>query len=164
AHHDQHLICWGFVSHPDQTSDIVKLAVQFYEIHGRAPTRDELIPLYYGIPVKPVDLMIGFNRTRISVLMPPLLGDNADLYFTVGLSMDLSAPVFRRILYDRLFARKSRHRAYETLTPEAFAQLRAYYALNRENVLGLGERFEAGGVWHPLPQVQLPPEWEKSKA
>ena len=156
---DRHLLFWGFNTEADPAQQLIDLTVQFYQEHGRAPGRDELSGLYYGEPVDPVDIYVSFNRTRTATLMPPLLDSQADLYFTVGLSFDFDLPEFRSILYDKLFARKGQHRDYSELSPDAFAELRDFYQMNKGQVLGLGRRYEAGSVWHPLPQVKLPDGW-----
>lgn len=96
--------------------------------------------------------------------MPPLLEGQADLYFTVGLSFDFSQPQLRNILYDHLYARRGRHRDYESLPTSAFAEMQAFYQLNRGGVIGVGRRYEPGDVWHPLPQVRLPSSWDKAQA
>ena len=155
---DEHRLFWGFNTDADQVTPILELAVQFYREHGRAPTRDDLIGLYYGQeeePVAPVDVYISFNKTRTAGLMPPMLEGQADLYFTVGLSYDFSEWQLRSILYDHLFARRGQHRDYRQLPSEAFPELQRFYRLNRDGVIGLGQRYEAGAVWHPTPQVQI---------
>ena len=158
---DGHRLFWGFNTDSDQVTPIIELAVQYYREHGRVPARDDLIRLYYGYgddeePVPPVDVFISFNRTRTAGLMPPLLEGRADLYFTVGLSYDFSGRQLRSILYDHLFARRGRHRDYSQLPPEAFSQLQEFYQWNRDRVIGLGQRYESGAVYHPTPQVRMP--------
>ena len=158
---DHHFLYWGFNAQEDPMTPILELATQYYREHGRAPSREEVIELYYGEPVGPVDIFIGFNRPKTANLMPPLLENQADLYFTVGPSLDLSLPQFRNILYDHIFARQGRHRDYGQLSAHGFSELQAFYRLNQGRVTGVGRRYEPGGVWHPLPQVQLPPGWDE---
>lgn len=161
---DRHRLYWGFNSSEDQITPILELAVHYYHQQGRAPSREDMVRLYYGEPVGPVDIYISFNRLRTAVLMPPLLEGQADLYFTVGLSFDFSQPQLRNILYDHLYARRGRHRDYESLPTSAFAEMQAFYQLNRGGVIGVGRRYEPGDVWHPLPQVRLPSSWDKAQA
>ena len=44
---EHHRLFWGFNSSEDQISPILELAVQYYQQHGRAPTREEGIQTYY---------------------------------------------------------------------------------------------------------------------
>ena len=168
--HEQHVLYWGFNSERDLMTPIFRLVVQYYRDHGRMPSREEVIELVYGTPftdgapVQPVDIFVGFNRPRIANLMPPLLDHQADLYFTVGLSFDFSQRQLRSILYDHLYARQGWHRNYGELSDSAFAEMQAFYALNREGVIGVGRRYEPGDIWHPLPQVRLPSGWEEEGA
>jgi hypothetical protein len=156
---ERRLLYWGFNTRRDQITPFLELAAAWYRERGRTPTRDEVVEAYYGEPLKPVDIFIGFNRSRTAVLMPPLLGDRADLYFTVGLSFDFGEAQLRSILYDHLFARRGWHRDYGDLPEGTFERLQDFYALNRDHVLGLGRRDEDAAVWHPLPQVVLPQGW-----
>ena len=160
--HDQHRLYWGFNTGEDQIARILELAVQYDRDHGRAPSKEQVIELYYGEPVEPVDIFISFNRSRTAHLMPPLLEGQADLYFTVGLSFDFAQTLLRRILYDHLYARRGRHRDYGELSSSAFSEMQDFYRLNREAVTGLGQRYEPGAVWHPVPQVRLPSSWEEN--
>ena len=158
---DQHRLYWGFNTDKDQITPALELAVKFYQDQGRAPTREEVVEVYYGEPVAPVDIFVGFNRTRTATLMPPFLGGQADLYFTVGLSFDFSQSQLRSILYDHLYARRGWHREYGELPNRAFPEMQAFYRLNRDAVTGVGRRYEPGAVWHPTPQVRLPPGWDE---
>lgn len=156
---DRYLLLWGFNSERDQMTPILKLAVEYYQKHGVVPNRDQMIELYYGEPVPPVDIYISFNRLRNSVF-PPLLEGQAELYFTVGLSFDLAQKQLRSILYDCLFARRGKHRQYGSLPSEAFAEMKSFYQMNRDGVIGVGRHYEPGDIWYPLPQVHLPEGWE----
>jgi hypothetical protein len=157
---ERHRLFWGFNSEQDQITPILELAVQHYQNHGRAPSREEVVELYYGEPVEPVDIFVSFNRPRAAALMPPFLEGRADLYFTVGLSFDFSQAQLRSILYDHLYARRGWHRDYGELSDSAFAEMRAFYRLNQGAVIGLGRRYEPGNIWHPMPQVRLPSGWD----
>jgi hypothetical protein len=162
--HDRRRIYWGFNSERDQITPMLELAVQYYRDRGRAPSWEEVVELYYGEPVKPVDVFISFNRSKTATLMPPLLEGRADLYFTVGLSFDFSQPQLRSILYDHLYARRGQHRDYSQLSASAFSEMQAFYRLNQGNVIGLGRRYEPGDIWHPMAQVHLPSGWDEEDA
>lgn len=158
---NRHLLYWGFNSEHDQMTPILDLAVQYYRDHGRSPSQEEIITLHYKEPIDPIDIYIGFNRPKTSDLIPPLLEGQTDLYFTVGLSFDLSQIQFRSILYDHLFARQGRHRDYGELSENVFSEMQAFYRLNQNNVIGLGQRYDPGAIWHAMPQVSLPTGWDK---
>jgi hypothetical protein len=158
---DRHRLFWGFNSEQDQLSPIFDLAVQYYRDHGRAPSREEVVELYYGEPVEPVDIFVSFNRPRTAALMPPLLEGRADLYFTVGLSFDFSQPQLRSILYDHLYARRGWHRDYRELSDRAFSEMQAFYRMNQGGVIGIGRRYQPGNIWHPMPQICLPSGWDE---
>lgn len=160
---DRHRLYWGFNSGEDQITPILELAAHYYRDHGQAPTRERVVELYYGEPVEPVDIFISFNRPKTADLMPPLLEGQADLYFTVGLSLDFSQPQLRSILYDHLYARRGRHRDYGTLPSSAFSEMQAFYRLNQKEIIGIGRRYEPGAIWHPMPQVRLPPGWSEEE-
>lgn len=159
--YDRHRLYWGFNSEPDQITPMLDLAVAYYRDYRRAPNREEVVELYYGEPVEPVDIFISFNRSRTASLMPPLLESRADLYFTVGLSFDFSQPQLRSILYDHLYARKGQHRDYAELPSSAFSEMQAFYRQNQAGVTGLGRRYQPGDIWHPMPQVRLPSGWDE---
>ncbi len=157
---DRHVIFWGFNSEQDQMSPIFEMVARHYQEHGVVLNKDQAIELYYGESVSPVDIYITFNRLRTWVL-PPLLGGHADLYFTVGLSFDFSQIQLRSVLYDHLYARRGKHRKYDTLAPESFSEAQKFYRLNQEGVIGVGRIYEAGDFWYPVPQVRLPSGWDE---
>ena len=161
---ERHRLYWGFNSKEDQITPVLELAVQFYRDHGRVPSREEVIELYYGEPVEPVDIFISFNRPKTARLMPPLLESRADLYFMIGLSFDFSQSQLRSILYDHLYARKRQHRDYSELSADAFPEMQAFYRLNQGRVIGIGRHYESGAIWHPMPQVRLPSGWDEEDA
>ncbi|MBN1584527.1 MAG: hypothetical protein JXA89_27725 [Anaerolineae bacterium] len=156
---DQHVLFWGFNSEQDQMTPIFEQVVRYYQEHGVVPNKDQVVELYYGEPVSPVDIYITFNRLRTWVF-PPLLDGHADLYFTVGLSFDFSSKQLKSILYDHLFARAGTHRDYSALSPDAFSEVQMFYRLNRDGVIGIGRCYEPGAFWHPVPQVHLLAGWD----
>jgi len=155
---DRHVLWWGFNSEQDQLTPIIKLAAQYYQEHKVMPDQDQIVELYYGEAISPVDIYISFNKPRAWVL-PPLIGDRADLYFTVGLSFDFAQRQLRSILYDHLYARRGVHRDYAALSPESFSATQEFYRLNQEAVIGVGHHYEAAHFWYPLPQVRFPSGW-----
>jgi tuberculosinol/isotuberculosinol synthase len=152
AHHTRTRLFYGLFAH-DPTEQLAALSIDHYLRHGAAPTRDDLIAAYYGEPVPPVDLFIGFDKLAVFDV-PLLLTGSEDLYFTVSPSPYLTAAGLRRILYDHLYARCDTEPDYATLPPAARDEMRAFYRANRESVLGVGTKHPHWGCWVPLPEVR----------
>ena len=89
----------------DATESLAALAVQYYLKHGLVPGRDQLIELYYGEQIDPVNLFIGFDKPCVFD-MPLVATGNDDRYFTVSPSFYLTERHLRRILYDHLYSRR----------------------------------------------------------
>jgi hypothetical protein len=140
-----------FANDPAET--VAEIGARFYQQQQRLPAKQELISLYYGEPVNPVSFFLGFDRLS-AFDMPLIATGSEDLYFTVSPSLDLTAPQLRRILYDHLFTRKTPEPDYEDLSPTDLEWMRAYYAANHEETIGLGGL--KGGIWYPLPSVAWP--------
>jgi len=170
AAHQRHRLFFGVCAH-DATENVAEIAVRFYQEHGRLPGRRQIVEAYYGEYVAPVDIFIGFDRPA-AFDMPLLATGAEDLYFTVSPSLHLDAHTLRAILYDHMYARRVDEASYSDLSAEDWQALAEFYALNRHNVLGLGQRYITDRFWYPLPQVHLPPsmasalppkEWRKAK-
>ena len=151
--HNRYRLFYG-VCADDATETIAELAVHYHTVHGRVPDKPSLIEIYYGEPVGPVDLFIGFDK--FSVFDMPLVATGAeDLYFTVSPSPYLSEWQLRAILYDHLYTRHGQEDDYAALGPDERSWMRDFYRTNRDRTLGVGAK--RNGVWYPLPQVELPP-------
>jgi hypothetical protein len=155
SRHDRHLLLYGLCA-DDPVDSIARLSIEYFQAHGRPPTRQELVTLYYGESVEPVDLFIGFDKFCVFD-MPLLATGEEDLYFTVSPSPYLSARQLRLILYDHLYSRRISESDYVGLSAETLEALRQLYELNAESVLGVGRQDPRGSFWYPLPQVKLPP-------
>jgi hypothetical protein len=149
--HDQHRLFIGLFAH-DATETVAEIAVRFYQQHGRAPDRRQIVETYYGEYVEPVDLFIGFDKFS-AFDMPLLSTGHEDLYFTVSPSPYLTPRQLRDILYDHLYSRRGEP-DYWNMTPEDWSWMRAFYQTNMENTLGVG--LKRRGIWYPLPQVEQP--------
>jgi hypothetical protein len=163
AHNERHVLFWGLNPEERQAAQVLELATRYYQEHGRVPSREQAIEAYYGEPVEPADILVGFNRPKDLGLIPPLLGGRTDMYFLVGLSLDFSQAQLRDILYDHLYARPGQHRDYGELAPDAFSEMQAFYRLNQGRILGVGRRYEPGSIWHARPQVRLPAGWDEEE-
>jgi hypothetical protein len=150
--HNQRRLFYGVCAH-DATETVAGLSVAFWEDCGRAPTKEEIVEMYFGEHVPPLDFFIGF-ADRHAVFDTPLIATGgADLYFTVSPSPYLKTRTLRAILFDHLYARQTSE-GYEELKEDDWKDLRRFYSLNREHVQGIGS--QRCGVWLPLPQVVLP--------
>ena len=151
ATHEGQRLFYG-VCAQDPTETIAEFSVSFYQTHDRPPSRREVIKMYYGEYVSPVDLFIGFADRHAVFDMPLIATGREDLYFTVSPSPYLDVHSLRSILFDHLYARQSSPQ-YEKLGEEDWEHMRAFYTANRGNVQGVG--VERQGIWFPLPQVAL---------
>lgn len=152
--HDRHRLFFGVCAH-DATEAIAELSVRYFAAHGRVPDKASLVEMYYGEPVEPVDLFIGFDKLCVFD-MPLVATGDEDLYFTVSPSPYLSAHQLRGILYDHIYARPGGESDYSALGPDEQRWMRAFYRQNRDSTLGVGTK--RGGVWYPQPQVKVPPD------
>lgn len=159
ASHRAHRLFFGVCAN-DPTGQVADIAVAFYREHGRPPNRREVIEAYYGEYLPPVDLFIGFDRLA-AFDMPLIATGSEDLYFTVSPSPYMDASTLRAILYDHMYARRVSE-DYGGLSPAGWKELGRFYRLNRHSVLGLGRQHASGCFWYPIPQVQLPPEFDAS--
>lgn len=152
AAHESYRLFFGVCAH-DASETVAEFGAQFYQTHGRPPSRAEIVEAYYGEALGPVDLFIGFDRPA-AFDMPLVATGSEDLYFTVSPSPYLDARTLRRILYDHLYTRRVDESTYDRLSEEDWSWMRAFYQANRGQVLGVGTR--RGNVWYPLPQVTVP--------
>ena len=152
ASHQAHRLFFGVCAH-DATETVAKISIRFHQKHARPPTKLEIVEVYYGEYVPPVDLFIGFDRP--TVFDTPLIATgNEDLYFTVSPSPYMDNETLRRILYDHLYTRRIQDTEYQMITTTDLENLRRFYHRHRYRVLGLGHRQIRDTVWLPLPQVE----------
>jgi hypothetical protein len=152
AAHRSHRLFFGVCAH-DAAETVAEIGARFYQEHGRLPTRREIVKAYYGEYVEPASFFIGFDRP-VAFDFPLLDTGNVDLYFTVSPSPYLDERGLRTILYDHLYTRRVDESGYGELEPQDRAWMEAFYQVNLGRTIGIG--MQRGGVWYPLPQVQLP--------
>jgi tuberculosinol/isotuberculosinol synthase len=145
----------------DATETVAKLAVRHYIDRGTIPDKQRLVELYYGEYVAPVDFFIGFDKFCVFD-MPLLATGNEDLYFTVSPSPYLNERQLRSILFDHLYARRGGEPDFGLMAPEDWTLMQDFYRINLDSTLGVGTKQGRGGIWYPLPQVDLPPGFEQS--
>lgn len=146
---NQYRLLWGVCAH-DATETTIALSIRFYEEHGRSPTKQELITLYYGESVPPVNIFISSAKLR-AFDMPLISSGREDLYYSIAPSPYFTEAQLRDILYDHLFARRKEKVDYNALKPEKWAELRTFYQNNLGKTLGVGQKDDAG-IWHPIPR------------
>ncbi|MGC9468673.1 MAG: diterpene synthase [Anaerolineae bacterium] len=152
ADHGRHRLFFGVCAH-DAAEAVAQIGLRFHDRHHRLPTKSEIVEAYYGEPVEPVDIFIGFDRPA-AFDMPLIATGSEDLYFTVAPSPYLDETTLRAILFDHMYARHVDDTDYEELSADGWAFLDRFYRENRHAVLGLGRRHESGSFWYPLPQVR----------
>jgi len=143
--HEHFRLFFGIFAN-DATQAVVNHSIEYFRKHGRAPEKRELIELYYGEYVPPVDLFIGFDRFS-AFDMPLVATGEEDLYFTVSPSPYMEQNQLRRILYDHLFTRRHPEPDYTDLSGEELQTLRKFYNNHHEYTLGTGKLLH--GIWVP---------------
>jgi hypothetical protein len=105
----------------------------------RCRTGRELVEGYYGLPLPPIDLVIGSGQPAVWDV--PLLDTNrASLYFMQAPTFFMSRETLRLILYDHLFERSADDQV-TALPADGFAWM-------PHAVLGVGQRTALG--WIPV--------------
>lgn len=143
--HERFRLFFGIFAH-DATQTVAEFSVRFFKEHGRVPEKRELIEMYYGEHVDPVDLFIGFDRFS-AFDMPLLSTGEEDLYFTVSPSPYMSQSQLRTILHDHIHTRRSPEPEYAELPPVKLQELRNFYMTHRGQTLGTGRLLH--GIWIP---------------
>jgi len=134
--HGKHKLLYGaFAS--DATQTIAELSVQFFKIHNRVPTRDELIQMYYGEEFEQADIFIGFER--FTTFDYPLLHTGEEsLYFTIAPSLYMTQTLLRKILYDHMYLRPVPEPDYTQMSQNDLKAMQEYYRLRCDDALGVG--------------------------
>ena len=130
----------------DATESAAALAVDFFKKQARVPTRREMVELYYGEHVDPVNFFIGFDK--LSAFDYPLLASGEeDLYFTVAPSPYLNSVQLRTILHDHLHLRRAEEPDYTSLTADDWKHMRSFYSKHVTSTIGVGTL--SAGIWYP---------------
>jgi hypothetical protein len=129
-----------------------RLAYEFGQKHGRPATREDMLELYYGDrSLKPLNILVAFNRTYGRMGIPTLLEGEEQIYTTLITPMVMSETVLRRILYDYVFNQHDPSRNYHNLDAGALQTLKRYYTDNENHVLGLTEK--RGHLVYGMPET-----------
>jgi hypothetical protein len=138
---------------------IFHLSHQFSLSHGRAPDWEDMLELYYGDrTLKPLDMLVAFNRIYARLGIPPLLDGQDRIYATPVTPMALTETAFRKILYDYLYHYQDVGRDYLNLHPNELQRLKHYYAANEDSVIGLLHKYE--NLTYALPAPVWPDEMD----
>jgi tuberculosinol/isotuberculosinol synthase len=150
AHHTGRRLFYG-VCGDDATETIGELTVGYYKENGAAPSRRQLIEMYYGEYIEKADIFIGFEK--FNVFDYPMLGwGEESLYYMAAPSFYISEPLLRKILYDYIYLRPVQDPDYFTMPEEDFEAMRHFYKVNREVAFGIGEM--RGGIWYSKSGVK----------
>ena len=155
--HERRRLFFGLCAN-DPAERIAQIGVEYYQQHNQLPDKRQIVEAYYGQYIDPVNFFIGFDRPA-AFDMPLIATGEEDLYFTVSPSPYMDQQTLRAVLYDHLYSRRVNEQ-YDELTPGDWHTLTNFYRRNRHNVLGVGDRSARGNFWYPLPQVELPEEWQ----
>ena len=136
----------AFADNLNATTVVAELAVQYYQKHGEAPNRKQIVEMYYGEYMDKANIFIGFDR--FAVFDYPLINwGEEDLYFMVAPSSYLDRKQLRNILYDHLYTRRVPEVEYMSGSEEELSNARSYYMENREITAGVGCLLN--GTWIP---------------
>lgn len=135
------------------------IGIDFFRREGRPPTKLELTKAYYGIDAPEIGFLVRSCEIRDSDLQPVLVtGPKIQMYFPVIPLMLLSKNIIRHILYDlivnRISSRGMKLYSKKDLETADTLQIKKYYQLNKNAVLGLGIR--DGPFWVPTTQIKMP--------
>lgn len=137
----------------------LRLAYQFGFEHQHPPTWEDMLAAYYGDPsIRPIDILIGFNRIYSRMGIPYLLDGEESIYVTVVSPIVLSWSGLRFILHDHLYHRHDIGRDYQQIHPREVQRLKRFYAANQNTILGLTHKFD--DLVYPASSVNWPEEMD----
>jgi adenosine tuberculosinyltransferase len=133
----------------DPYGRLAELSVRFASGHGRPPDREELVELYYGVPVPDLSLYIGYAQHALFDV-PLIATGREDLYATLNPSPAMDERQLREILYDHLVWRRLAEADYDDLSAEERSALVRRVRLYEGLTLGVGRIDSATRTWAPL--------------
>ncbi len=142
--HGKHRLLYGVFAN-EATQTIAELSIRHYTTHNRAPSRAELIQMYYGEQIEKADLFIGFER--FTVFDYPMLSTGEEsLYFTVAPSLYMTETLLRKILFDHIYLRPLPEPDYRKISQDDLEAMRRAYQDGCDNAFGVG--VVEGGIWY----------------
>lgn len=138
----RHYLYFG-ASSGNPHNHLFELVTQFGAIHNRPPTWEEMVELYYeDATMRPLDILIGFNRIYARMGVPTLLEGSEQIYTTLVTPLILSRKSLRSILYDHLFNQHDVGRDYKNIGQGELNRLREFYRSHEETIIGLSQKHE----------------------
>lgn len=150
AGHKSHRLFYGIASPNRVGTELARLAIDFYKLHGREPTYQEQVKMYYGESAAPADFFIMSTKLAGLGALPPLIsGAETQMYFLIAPGvMALTQETYRKILYDLIFCRPIKSREeYSAVDLQEVELLSDYYSQQKSKVIGLGKKI--GKFWVP---------------
>lgn len=134
---------WWYVS---ATPDAYWMALLEAAHRARAHTQAEAIRALYGEDIPLAKLCLSFGKPLIAVdMLPLLLADELQCYWTQRPGFMLDEPMLRQIIYDYAYLRSTWTQDKSSRYGEVLAQRSIW---ERPITLGLGRR--VGGFWYPV--------------
>ena len=158
----EHIVYFG-VDGNSPHSNAFAMAHEFSQQHGHAPTREDMMHLYYGDrDIRPLDILVGFSRIYSRMGIPHLLDGEESIYVTAVTPLVMSELSLRSILHDYLYNRHDVGRDYQDIHPNEIQRLKQFYASNRDTVMGLTRKYE--DLVYPAPAIQWPDHMDNPTA
>lgn len=121
-------------------------------VNARAGTRAAASHVLYGETIPDITLFLGFGKPVVAPeLLPPLLHDKVNCYWTQRPGYQLSENEFRSILYDHAVVRSTWQ---ADKSDRSYAAVADRPAWEQGPILGLGQRL--GPYWYPQGTAQAP--------
>jgi hypothetical protein len=157
----EHIVYYG-VESGNPHDYIFQLSHAYSQHTGRAPTWEDMLEIYYGNrSLRPLDILVAFNRIYARLGIPPLLDGNDRVYATVVSPLEMTQSALRAILYDRIYNTQDVGRDYLDLKPEQLNRLKTFFNANRDTVIGLTQKYD--GLTFPLPAPHWPAEMDQDQ-
>lgn len=142
--HGKHRLLYGVCA--DEASEAIgELSIQYYLAHGKAPSRGELIQMYYGEQIEEAHIFIGFES--FTIFDHPMLNTGEEnLYFMVAPSLYMTPTLLRKILFDHMYLRPVPEPDYLKMSQDDFETMRRVYRDERDSAFGVG--MVEGDIWY----------------
>jgi len=144
AMNTSHTLYFGFMAEPTAFSQLPSLIIAFYQQHHRTPTLPEMVQLYYGDPIPPVDFIIFSEKLSIRALPPFVSAQDIKAYYLpVPGFLGLNALNYKKILYDLLYMQPTESvPEYPEDSQGALTDLDRFYGRHTDTVIGLVEKID----------------------
>jgi len=150
----EHIVYFG-VDGDSPHNHAYEMAYEFGQSVGHAPTRQDMMEMYYGDrEIGPLNILVGFSRIYSRMGVPHLLEGEESIYVTAVTPLVMSEYSLRSILHDYLYNRHDVGRDYQHVHPNEIQRLKQFYDANRDTVIGLTQKYE--DLVYPKPAIQWP--------